>query len=406
MLNTISLKKDFPIFSSNKNLIYLDSAAMSLKPASVINSVSEYYSEYSANVFRGIYKLSEKATEEYELTRDTVAAFINAYSSKEIIFVRNTTEAINLVAYAWGRVSISKGDEIITTVMEHHSNFVPWQQLAAENGAVLKILDIDESGRLLIDDLEKIVTKKTKLLAITYVSNALGTINPLKQIISRVKKANPKVVVLVDAAQATPHLKVDVKDLGCDFLVFSGQKMLGPTGAGVLWGGSSILEEMPPFLFGGEMINEVHLDRTLFAPIPHKFEAGTPHIASVIGLRAAIEYLNKMGMDNIRKHEQELLSYTLKTLGRFKEIKILGPGDVGTRGGVISFTVEKIHPHDVAQILDEEHICVRAGHHCAMPIHERLSVPASVRASLYLYNTIEDIDRFADALERSIKTFK
>lgn len=405
MIDAAKIKKDFPILGNDPALVYLDSAAMSLKPASVISAVTAYYEKYSANVFRGIYKISEKATREYERTREAVARFINAKSSKEVIFVRNTTEAVNLVAYSWGKGHIDERCEIVTTVMEHHSNFVPWQQLAFENGATLKIMDIDGQGYLQTDDLDTIITGKTKLLAITYVSNALGTINPLKEIIANAKRQNPGIMVMVDAAQAIPHLTVDVQELGCDFLVFSGQKMLGPTGAGVLWARQEILEAMPPFLFGGEMINEVHMDRTVFAPLPHKFEAGTPHIAGVIGLGAAVEYLARMGMDAVREHEKQLLIYALDRMRNFKGLTVYGPGDIDRRGAVITFTVDKIHPHDVAQILDESNICVRAGHHCAMPLHDRLKLEATVRASLYLYNTADDIDKLLIALEKAKRVF-
>jgi cysteine desulfurase/selenocysteine lyase len=417
------IKKDFPIFDYHPDLVYLDSAAMSLKPRSVITAVDEYYRQYSANVFRGIYKLSEKATVEYEKTRRKVARFINAATEKEIIFVRNTTEAINLVAYAWGRLNIDHRDEMVTTVMEHHSNFVPWQVLAHEVGATFKIIDIDNDGYLDLGSdklkikneklkiaiqnskLDQIITKKTKILALTYVSNVLGTIVPVKKIIRMAKKINPKIITMVDAAQAVPHLSVDVQDLGCDFLAFSGQKMLGPTGAGVLWGKKELLEEMPPFLFGGEMIREVYLKRTVFAESPHKFEAGTPHIAGVIGLGAAVDYLEGIGMDVIQKHEKELTEYALAELQQIKNLTIYGPQDTKAKSGVIIFNMKGIHPHDVAQILDENHICVRSGHHCAMPLHLRLGVPATLRATFYIYNAKEDIDKLIAALARVKKIF-
>lgn len=406
MINVQQIKKDFPIFTKNPDLVYLDSAAMALKPQSVINAVSEYYQEYSANVFRGVYKISEKATEAYEDTRKKVAKFINAKSEKEIIFVRNTTEAINLVAYSWGRINIERDSEIVTTVMEHHSNFVPWQVLAGENNAVLKVVDITNEGLLdleqnnLINNLEKIITKKTKILAIAYVSNALGTINPVKEVIQAAKKINPKIKTLVDAAQAVPHMPVDVQNLGCDFLAFSGQKILGPTGAGVLWAKQEILEEMPPFLYGGEMIREVHLNETKFAGLPHKFEAGTPHIAGVIGLGAVIDYISKIGMENIRIHERQLTQYALKELIKIKGLKIYGSKDVNHRSGVIIFNLGEIHSHDVSQILDEYNICVRSGHHCAMPLHERLGLLASVRATFYIYNNKKDINKLIEGIEK------
>lgn len=402
MMDAKKIKKDFPIFTHHSNLVYLDSAAMSLKPLSVITAVDEYYRQYSANVFRGIYKLSEKATEEYENTRKKIALFINAGDEREIIFVRNTTEAINLIAYSWGRLNIKKGDEIVTTIMEHHSNFVPWQQLALENGAVFKVVDIDEEGCLL--PVDEAISKKTKILALTYVSNALGTINPVKEIIEAAKKINPKIITIIDAAQAVPHMKVDVQDLGGDFLAFSGQKMLGPTGAGVLWGKQELLEAMPPFLFGGEMIKEVHLNKTIFNDLPHKFEAGTPHIAGVIGLRAAVDYLINLGMDEVKKHERELTLYALEKLNEIENLTIYGPNNVSLRSGVVILNIKGIHAHDVAAVLDEDNICVRSGHHCVMPLHRRLGIPASVRATFYVYNAKEDVDKLIAGLKR-VKNF-
>jgi len=405
MISIIQIKKDFPIFSTHPELVYLDSAAMSLKPKQVIDAVNGYYSEYSANVFRGIYALSEKATAEYEKVRNKVAIFINAHSQKEIIFVRNTTEAINLVAYSWGEKNIGKQTEIITTIMEHHSNFIPWQQLCLKKGGLLKVINVDETGVLDEGQLERAVTKDTRLLAITYVSNALGTINPLKKIIRGVKRKNPHILVLVDAAQAVPHLPVDVQDLGCDFFTFSGQKMLGPTGAGILWGKYEILKNMPPFLYGGEMMKEVYLDKTVFSDPPHRFEAGTPHIAGVIGLGAAIDYLNNVGMDNIRSHEQDLISYAIGKLEKIKGLTLYGSKNIKIRSGVLTFSIKGIHPHDIAQILDEGHICVRSGHHCAMPLHIYLKQQATVRATFYLYNSKQDVDRLVAGVERVIKLF-
>lgn len=408
-MDVSKIKKDFPIFQYNPQLVYLDSAAMSLKPSIVIDAINRYYQQYSANVFRGVYRLSEKATEEYENTRQKVKKFINARSEKEIIFVRNTTEAINLIAYSWGRMNVGHGDEIVTTVIEHHSNFVPWQQLAIENGAIFKVIDINDEGILDFGDninLEGIITKKTKILTLVYVSNALGTIIPLKRIIHAAKKINPKIIVIIDAAQAVPHIPVNVQDLGCDFLAFSGQKMLGPTGAGVLWGKEKLLEAMSPFLFGGEMIREVYLEKTVFAEIPHKFEAGTPHIAGVIGLGAAIDYLTNLGMDTIQQHEKELTAYALDQLKEIKDIVVYGPKDTKSKSGVIIFNIEDVHPHDVAQILDEVNICVRSGHHCTMPLHTRLGINASVRATFYLYNTKEDVDKLIKGLLQVKKILK
>ena len=417
MFNIDKIKTDFPIFKFHPQLTYLDSAAMSLKPKVVIEAVENYYKKYSANVFRGIYKISEKATKEYENVRRKIAQFIRADSEKEIVFVRNTTEAINLVAYAWGWVNVEKGDEIVTTIMEHHSNFVPWQVLCNEVGAIFKVIDITDEGYLNLNPdkskihdpkskttmnnlnfLEKVVTKKTKILALTYVSNVLGTINPVKEIIKAAKKINPKIITVVDAAQAIPHYKINVKDLGCDFLAFSGQKMLGPTGAGVLWGRKELLTQMSPFLFGGEMISEVYLNRTIFAQIPHKFEAGTPHIAGVIGLGAAVDYLTQVGMDKLRDYEKDLTAYVLLKLAELKDITIYGPKEIDRRAGVVTFNLKDVHPHDVAAVLDEENICLRSGHHCAMPLHDRLRIGASVRVSFYLYNSKEDIDKLINGL--------
>ena len=397
-------KNDFPIFKNNPELVYLDSCATSLKPRTVVDKLREYYEEYSANVFRGVYKISEKATEEYEDSRRIIGKFINTNKAEEIIFTRGSTESLNLVAYSLGRKIINQGDEIVTSIMEHHSNFVPWQQLVLENGAIFKVIGLDEYGYL-NTQIDQAITKKTKILALTYVSNVLGIINPVKEIIKAAKSINPKLIVVIDAAQAVPHLKVDVRDLGCDFLVFSSHKMLGPTGVGVLWGKYELLDEMYPFNFGGEMIQEVYIDKTIFKKPPHKYEAGTPHIAGVIALKEAVKYLEKIGYEKIRKHEILLaksLACSLQAeLG--KKIKILA-GEIfeylDDRRGIISFVFDRYHPHDVAQILDEQNICVRAGHHCAMPLHQRLGVNASVRASFYIYNTIEDVSKLVKGLKK------
>lgn len=445
MLNTKDIRKQFPIFEKNPDLIYLDSTATSLKPRSVLEKITEYYSEYSANIFRGVYKISEKATEEYEQTREIVADFINASKTEEIIFTRNATESLNLIAYALGRKIIEKNDEIVTTIMEHHSNFVPWQVLAQETGAIFKVIDIDENGYLSIShpdteraervevegssdrrsrnasldsssstsslpqndkiNLEQVITRKTKILTLTYVSNVLGTINPVKEIIKVAKTINPKIITIVDAAQAVPHMRIDVNDLGSDFIVFSSHKMLGPTGVGVLWGKEELLNDMFPFMYGGEMINEVHVDRTVFRRSPHKFEAGTPSIGEVIAFKEAIRFLNSLGMDKIRESEKNIAFQCFKTLkSEFKDkIKILGPSDPKDRSGVLAFTFNNFHPHDIASILDEENIAVRAGHHCAMPLHERLEVEASVRASFYIYNDESDINNLVRGLKKAVK---
>lgn len=401
MIDIKTIKKQFPVFKNQPDLVYLDSTATSLKPKSMINKLKEYYKEYSANVFRGIYPMSEKATVEFEETRQIVSKFINANRSEEVIFTRNTTESLNLLVYSLGRKIIESGDEIITTIMEHHSNFVPWQVLAGETGAAFKVIDINEEGYLEIN-WNKVITKKTKILTLTYISNVLGTINPAKEIIGAVKKINPKIIVIVDAAQAVPHLKIDVQDLDADFIAFSSHKMLGPTAVGVLWGKEKIFKEMYPFMYGGEMINEVFIDRVTFKDPPHKFEAGTPAIGEVIAYKEAIRFLNNIGMEKIRDHEKQLTAQCFKTLKKeFREkIRIFGPKNIEDRGGIITFSFDKFHPHDVAQILADEGICVRAGHHCAMPLHQRLKVPVTVRASFYIYNDEKDVEKLVDGLKK------
>ncbi len=406
MLNVQAIKQDFPILKHNPDLVYLDSAATSLKPRVVIDKLIQYYSQYSANIKRGIYKISERATAEYEETRAVVADFIHSTKTEEIIFTRGTTESINLIAYSLGRKIVDKNSEVVVPVMEHHSNFVPWQVLAGESGATFKVVDIDEDGFLQgINNLDQIITTRTKILSLTYVSNVLGTINPIKQIVQTAKKINPKIVVVVDAAQASPHMSLNVQDLGCDFLAFSGHKMLGPTGVGVLWGKKELLEDMFPFQYGGEMISQVMIDKTTFAPLPEKFEAGTPAIAEVIAFKEAIKYLQQKGMENIRQHEKELVAYALQSLrDRFdNKIKTYGPKNSADRGGVISFSLTGVHPHDLATLLDEAGICVRAGHHCAMPLHTRLGLQASTRASFYLYNDKSDVDKLIRVLAQSHK---
>lgn len=412
------IKKDFPIFDKYPNLVYLDSTATSLKPKVVIDKLLEYYSKYSANIFRGVYQISEKATEEYEKTRKTTAKFINAKKSEEIVFTRNTTESLNLIAYSLGRKIIGKNDEVITTVMEHHSNFVPWQVLAQETGGIFKVINVNNNGYLDLEEnnllkknlisLEQIINKKTKFLTLTYVSNVLGTINPIKEIIRTAKKINPKIITIIDAAQATPHLKIDVQDLNCDFLTFSSHKMLGPTGVGVLWGRENLLKEMFPFMYGGEMISQVYIDKVIFKNPPYKFEAGTPAIGEVIAFKEAVNYINKISIEKIREHEKNL---TLKTINRLKsefldEVKIFGPKNIEDKGGIIAFSFGKYHPHDIASILNEKEICVRAGHHCAMPLHNRLGVNGTVRVSFYIYNNEEDIDKFIRQLKKIKKILK
>ncbi|MBI3980908.1 cysteine desulfurase [Candidatus Microgenomates bacterium] len=400
------IRQDFPILSrkiNGKNLIYFDNAATSQKPESVLKTIDDYYRNHNANIHRAIHTLGEEATAMYENARNKVANFIKAARPEEIIFTSGTTASLNLVAYAWGRLNLSQNEEIILTVMEHHSNLVPWQQLAFENGLTLKYLEIDESGTIKADALEEIITPKTKLLAITHMSNVLGTINPIKEMIKVAHRHN--VTTVIDAAQSVPHLPVNVQSLDCDFLAFSGHKMLGPTGVGVLYGKQKQLEKMPPFFFGGHMIKEVYLEKTLFNEIPAKFEAGTSPIAQVVGLGAAIDYLEKIGMDNVREHEKALTDYALSQLAQIEGLTIYGPKNSQIRGGVIAFNLHGIHSHDVAQILDAEGIAIRVGNHCAMPLHTALQIPASCRASFYLYNTKEEIDLLKKGLLKTKKVF-
>lgn len=399
-----SFKKDFPSFKK-KNFVYLDSASTSQKPEIVIDAISNYYRNYNANIKRGLYPIAEKATQKVEEARVKVAKFINAEDPKEIIFVRNTTEAINLVAYSMSQ-NIKKGDSIITTIMEHHSNFVPWQQLAKKKGVRLEVLDMDNNYQLKIQPFGFAQGRNAKLLTITHVSNVLGIINPVEKIVKEVKKINPGIKVLVDGAQSIPHMKIDVQELGCDFFAFSGHKMLAGTGIGVLYAKKEILQDFQPFLFGGEMVREVSVNKTLFADLPDKFEAGTPDIAGIISLGAAIDYLEKVGMDTVRKHEQQLVAYCLSLLAKFEGLKIYGPKNLKDRSGVISFNINGIHPHDIAQVLGDMGICIRSGYHCAMPLHQRLGIDASARVSFYLYNDKKDVDKLIEGIKKVKKIFK
>ncbi|HCS78373.1 TPA: cysteine desulfurase [Patescibacteria group bacterium] len=405
MFNPQRIKADFPIFKNLPQLIYLDSAASSFKPQLVLDKLNEYYTNYPVNISRGIYKLSEKATQEYEGARKKVAQFINAETSEEIIFTRNTTESINLVMYAWGMPNIKKGDEIVITIMEHHANFVTWQQLCKFTGARLKIAKLRKDYTLDTDDLLSKITPLTKLVAFTHVSNVLGTINPVAALIKQIKARNPHCLILVDGAQAIPHLPVDIAELGCDFYVFSSHKMLGPTGTGVLWGRYELLDQLKPFQYGGEMIQAVYRDRTEFQPPPHKFEAGTPDIAGVIGLGAAVDYLNQLGMQAVRMHEQEMVAYGSEQLAQVKGLHIIGPTDPKIRGGVLTFTIDKIHAHDIAQVLDSNNICIRSGHHCAMPLHIELGLVATARASVHVFTSKSDIDALMAGLMKVKKLF-
>jgi len=406
-LDPVAIRADFPIFERDfggRRLAYLDSAATALKPRVVIDAVDAYNSRYSANVHRGIYTIGEEATAAYEGARTAVARFINAGDRHEIVFVRNATEAINLVAYTWGRQHIHSGDTIVLTELEHHSNLVPWQLLAQERDADLEFVPIDDEGRLLQATYEALLRTKPRLVAFTQVSNGLGTINPVREMVEAAHAAGA--LVLVDGAQAVPHLPVDVQALGCDFYVFSGHKTLGPTGSGALWARRELLESMPPFMAGGEMIREVHLRRTEFNDVPWKFEAGTPDIAAAIGLGAAVRYLEGIGMAAVREHERELVAYALDLLPQeVPGLHLFGPLDPAERGGVVTFNLPGVHAHDVATLLDREAIAVRAGHHCTQPLHERLGEAATARASFNIYSDREDIERLASALARVQRIF-
>ncbi len=406
-LDPVALRRDFPILAQEINghpLIYLDSASSSQKPQVVIDAIDTYYREYNANVHRGIYTIGEKSTAEYERARARVARFINAPDAHEVIFTRNATEAINLVAYSWGRTNISRGDAIVLTEMEHHANLVPWQLLVQERDGDLEFIPITDDGLLRLDVFEVLLKLRPKLVAFTHVSNTLGTINPVREMVEMAHAAGA--LVLVDGAQAVPHVPVDVQELGADFYAFSGHKMLAPMGSGALWARRELLEAMPPFLAGGEMIREVHLRRSDWNDIPWKFEAGTPAVGDAIGLGVAAEYLMQIGMDAVREHERALVAYALETLpARIPAIELYGPLDPDKRGGVVPFNLPGIHPHDVAQVLDRFGIAVRAGHHCTMPLHERLDLAATARASFSVYTTRDDIDRLADGLLEVQKLF-
>ena len=406
-LDPVALRRDFPILDQEIHghpLIYLDSASSSQKPRVVIDAVADYYREYNANVHRGIYTIGEKATAAYEAARATVARFINAPDSREIVFTRNATEAINLVAYSWGRRNIARGDVIVLTEMEHHANLVPWQLLVQEQDGDLEFIPITDAGELRLDVFEVLLRLRPKLVAFTHVSNTLGTINPVREMVDLAHAAGA--LVLVDGAQAVPHVPVDVQALGCDFYAFSGHKMLAPMGSGALWARRELLEAMPPFLAGGEMIREVHLRRSEFNEIPWKFEAGTPAVGDAIGLGVAADYLMDIGMDAVRAHERELVAYALSVLPReVPSIELYGPLDPERRGGVVPFNLPDVHPHDVAQVLDRFGIAVRAGHHCTMPLHERLDLAATARASFNVYSTREDIDALTNGLKEVQRVF-
>ena len=407
-LHGAALRADFPVFErptgGGHRLAYLDSASSSQKPRSVIEAVADAYAHHYANVHRGIYELSADADSRYEAARRRLAAFIGAPSHREVIFLRNATEAINLVAYSWGRANVRAGDLILSTQMEHHANLVPWQQLAAETGARLEYVAITDDGRLDPDDLYARLARGPKLVAIGQVSNALGTINPVAEIADAAHGAGA--LVLLDAAQSVPHMPVDVSALGIDFLALSGHKMLGPSGIGALWGRRELLDAMPPFLTGGSMIRRVTLEGTEWNEVPWKFEAGTPAIAEAQGLAAAIDYLDRLGMPNVRAHERELFEHAWSALSAIDGVRLLGPADPDEHAGVISFVVDGIHPHDVATILDREGVAVRAGHHCAQPVMTRFDLPATTRASFYVYNDLDDVERLTDAVRAAQRIFR
>jgi cysteine desulfurase/selenocysteine lyase len=400
-LDVEAVRKDFPILDTTahgKRLVYLDSAATAQKPRQVVDRIVRFYETENANVHRGVYELSELATAAYEGAREACARYIGAPNTRSIIFTRGTTEAINLVRYTWARVNVSEGDEVLVTEMEHHSNLIPWQMLTEEKGSILRHLPVDDEGKLRLDLLDEYITDKTKLVCVSLMSNVLGTINPIAEIS---KVAHEKgALVLVDAAQAAPHLRINVEALDCDFLAYSAHKMCGPTGAGVLFGREAILEEMPPFHGGGEMIREVWADRATWNEIPYKFEGGTPNIAQAVGMGAAVEYIEGLGLDAIREHEKEMAAYAIERLDAIGAT-LYGPRNVEERGGVVSFNLEEVHPHDMATIVDQEGIAIRAGHHCAQPLMRKLGVAATARASFYVYNDRDDVDALLDALDKA-----
>ncbi|HEV2414467.1 MAG TPA: SufS family cysteine desulfurase [Candidatus Dormibacteraeota bacterium] len=395
-----AIRKDFPIFETG--IAYLDSANTSQRPRQVTGAMLEYFERYNSNIHRAAYHIAEEATEHYEATREKVRAFINAASTREIVYTRGTTEGINVVAYSWGRTNINPGDLIVLTILDHHSNIVPWQILAAEKGAKIEYVDIDEKGELRQDQFADLLKRGPKLVAFNLISNALGTINPAREMVAAAKAAGA--TVLVDGAQSTPHQPVDVRALGCDFYAFSGHKMLGPTGAGILYGRRAVLEAMPPFMGGGDMIKTVSTEKSTYLDVPHKFEAGTQAIGEVIGLGAAVDYLSDLGMDAVRAHELEITEYAFEALSDVDGLTVYGPPP-SRRAGVISFAVDGIHPHDLATIADRDQVCLRAGHHCAMPLMTRLGVPATARASFYVYTQHEEIDRLVSSVKEAQRIF-
>ena len=401
MYDVKAVRRDFPIFDNG--LAYLDSANTSQRPRQVTGAMMEYFEKFNSNIHRAAYHIAEEATDRYEATREKIRAFINAASTKEIIYTRGTTEAINLVAYSWGRANVKPGDLIVLTILDHHSNIVPWQILATANGANIEYVDIDDRGELRQDQFRELLEKQPKLVSFSHVSNALGTINPVHEMVAAAKAAGA--TVLVDGAQGAPHQRVDVRDLGCDFYAFSGHKMLGPTGAGILYGRRELLEAMDPFLAGGDMIKTVRVEGTTYHDLPWKFEAGTQAIAEVIGLGAAVDYLDGLGMDNVLAHEREVTDYAYETLSDIEGLTLFGPPP-SRRAGVISFALDGIHPHDLATIADRDQVCLRAGHHCAMPLMTRLGVAATARASFYVYTQKDEVDRLVGSIREAQRIFK
>jgi cysteine desulfurase/selenocysteine lyase len=406
-LDVETIRKDFPILTRKvhgRPLVYLDSAATSQKPQQMIDALVEYYSSYNANIHRGIHALAEEATAKYEETRQKTADFIGAAGPETIVFTRNTTESINLVSNAWGRKNLRAGDEIVLSVMEHHSNLVPWQLVAKETGAVLRFIDIDDEGQLRWEDVERLIGERTRLVAVTHMSNVLGTIVPVRKIADLAHERGA--LLLVDGAQSVPHMPVDVGELGCDFFAFSAHKMLGPTGVGVLYARHELLEAMDPFLGGGEMIRRVRLEESTWNDAPWKFEAGTPNIGDVCAFGATIDYLQALGMENVRAHEVEITRAALRKLSQIPDVTIYGPESTPARGGVVAFNLADIHPHDLGTVLDGHGVAIRAGHHCAQPLMKRLDVVATARASFYVYNTIEELDVLVEGIQDTARLFR
>ena len=402
-MDALEIKKDFPLLM-NKNISYLDSGATTQKPNYVLDKVNEFYKENNANPHRGAYTLGMKATEEYEKGRDVIQKFINARLREEIIFSKNATESLNLVAYSYGLSNVNEGDEVVLSIMEHHSNLVPWQKVVKDKKATLKYMYINENYELTDEEIESKITDKTKIVCVTHISNVTGTINDIKKIISYAHKKGA--LVLVDASQSIPHMKIDVQDLNCDFLVFSGHKLLSPLGIGVLYGKKEILNQMTPFLMGGDMIEYVYEQDTTYAPLPNKFEAGTQNAGGVVGLAAAIEYIEKIGYDTIARIEDEVVSYAREQLSKLDYLTLYMTPNVENHNGVISFNIKGVHPHDVASILDTENVCVRSGNHCAQPLLRSIGVDSTCRASFYMYNTKEDVDKLVNGLNKAYNMFK